>query len=132
MVAKGFNPQIPPVGQENTCKPFNATEVSGFLGATTGTVCVSQDGGTFLFHYSYHNYTHLKGSFDTYFESGTCRFSVASDSKRAAGPCRTFDDFGFEMRQDFGEPVRKNRPLIGAVGKQLVEEWKQAFHRRQK
>jgi hypothetical protein len=44
----------------------------------------------------------------------------------------SFDDFGFETRQDFGEPVGKNRPLIGAVGKQLLKERKQAFHRRQK
>ena len=44
---------------------------------------------------------------------------------------RTFDDFGFEMRQDFGEPVCKKRSLIGAVGNQLLEEWKQTFHRRQ-
>ena len=43
----------------------------------------------------------------------------------------SFDDFGFETRQDFGEPVRKKRPLIGGVGKQLLEEWKQTFHRRQ-
>jgi hypothetical protein len=94
IVAKGFNPQIPPVGQENTCKPFNGTEVDfnggpgGFLGAATGTVCVSQDGGTFLYHYSYHNFSHLRGSFDSYFESGTCRFAVHSDTKRLAGPCR--------------------------------------------
>lgn len=94
LVAKGFNPQIPPVGQENTCKPFNAAEVGfsggpgGFLGAATGTVCVSRDGGTFLFQYSYHNFRPLKGAFDSYFESGTCRFSVHSDTKRVAGPCR--------------------------------------------
>ena len=43
----------------------------------------------------------------------------------------TFDDFGFETRQNFGEPVCKKRPLIGGVGKQLLEEWKQTFHRRQ-
>jgi hypothetical protein len=48
------------------------------------------------------------------------------------GVSGSFDDFGFETRQDFGEPVGKNRPLIGAVGKQLLEKWKQAFHRRQK
>jgi hypothetical protein len=41
----------------------------------------------------------------------------------------TFDDFGFETRQDFGERVRKKQPLIGAVGKQLLDEWKQTFHR---
>jgi len=44
----------------------------------------------------------------------------------------TFDDLGFEKRQDFGERAGKNRPLIGAVGKQLLKEWKQTFHRRQK
>jgi len=43
----------------------------------------------------------------------------------------TFDDFGFETRQDFGEDVSKKRPLIGAVGKQLLKEWKQTFHRGQ-
>jgi hypothetical protein len=28
------------------------------------------------------------------------------------------------MRQDFGEGVCKNRPLIGAVGNELLKEWK--------
>src|SRR6266852_9658064 len=37
---------------------------------------------------------------------GNCTNPLASGS---------FDDFGFETRQDFGEPVGKNRPLIGAV-----------------
>jgi hypothetical protein len=41
------------------------------------------------------------------------------------------DDFNFEMRQVIGEPVRKKWPLIGAVCKQLLEEWKQTFHRGQ-
>ena len=43
----------------------------------------------------------------------------------------TSDDFHFEMRQDIGEPVRKKGALIGAVCKQLLEEWKQTFHRGQ-
>jgi len=43
----------------------------------------------------------------------------------------TFDDFGFETRQDFGKRIRKKRPLIGAVGKQRVEECKPTFHRGQ-
>jgi hypothetical protein len=43
----------------------------------------------------------------------------------------TSDDFNFEMRQDIGEPVRKKWPLIGAVCKQLLEKWKQTFHRGQ-
>jgi hypothetical protein len=41
------------------------------------------------------------------------------------------DDFGFEMRQGFGERVRKNRALIGAVGKQLLKEWKLTEQRGQ-
>ena len=35
----------------------------------------------------------------------------------------------FEIGQDFGEPVGENRTLIGAVGKQLLEEWKLAKQR---
>ena len=41
----------------------------------------------------------------------------------------SFDDLGFEIGQDSGEPVRKNRTLIGAVGKQLLKEWKLAEQR---
>ena len=43
----------------------------------------------------------------------------------------SFDDFGFETRQDFGERVSKNRPLIGAVGKQFLKEWKPTEQCRQ-
>lgn len=43
----------------------------------------------------------------------------------------SFDDFGFETRQDFGERVGKSRPLIGAVGEQLLEEWKPTSYRGQ-
>ena len=43
----------------------------------------------------------------------------------------SFDDFGFEAGQDFGERVVENRSLIGAVGKQLHEEWKLTEQRRQ-
>ena len=43
----------------------------------------------------------------------------------------SFDDFGFETWQDFGERVTKNRSLVGAVGKQLLEEWKPTEQRRQ-
>ena len=43
----------------------------------------------------------------------------------------SFDDFGFETGQDFGERVGKDRPLIGAVGKQLLKEWKLTEQRRQ-
>ena len=34
----------------------------------------------------------------------------------------SFDYFGLETRQDLGERVRKKEPLIGAVGKQLLED----------
>ena len=43
----------------------------------------------------------------------------------------SFDNFGFERGQDFGKRVAENRPLIGAVGKQLFEEWKLTEQRRQ-
>ena len=43
----------------------------------------------------------------------------------------SFDDFGLETGEDFGERVAENRPLIGAIGKQLFEEWKATEHRRQ-
>ena len=35
------------------------------------------------------------------------------------------------MRQDFGEGICKNRPLIGAVGNQLLKEWKLTEQRGQ-
>ena len=44
---------------------------------------------------------------------------------------RSFHDFGFQAGQDFGERVAEDRPLIGAVGKQLHEEWKLPEQRRQ-
>jgi hypothetical protein len=36
----------------------------------------------------------------------------------------SFDDLGFETGQNPGQRGAKDRPLIGAVGKQLLEEWK--------
>ena len=42
----------------------------------------------------------------------------------------SFDDFGFKARQDFCERAAENWPLIGAVGKQLFEEWKLTEQRR--
>ena len=41
------------------------------------------------------------------------------------------DDFGFETGEDIGERIAENRPLIGAVGKQLRKEWKPTAQRRQ-
>ena len=35
------------------------------------------------------------------------------------------------MTQDFAERVGKDRPLIGTVGKQLLQEWKLTEQRRQ-
>ena len=43
----------------------------------------------------------------------------------------SFDNFGFETGQNLGERVAKNRPLIGAIGKQFLEEWKLTEQRRQ-
>jgi hypothetical protein len=43
----------------------------------------------------------------------------------------SFDDFGFETGQNRGERVAKDRPLIGAVSEQLLEEWKLTEQRRQ-
>jgi hypothetical protein len=52
-------------------------------------------------------------------------------SHESFGVIGSSDDFGFEVRQGFGERVRKNRALIGAVGKQLLEEWKLTEQRGQ-
>jgi hypothetical protein len=43
----------------------------------------------------------------------------------------SFDDFSFETGEDFGERIAENRPLTGAVGKQLFEEWKPTEQRCQ-
>jgi hypothetical protein len=43
----------------------------------------------------------------------------------------SFDDFGFDTGQDFGERVAEGRPLIGAVGEQLLQEWKPTKQRCQ-
>ena len=51
---------------------------------------------------------------------------LGSCTKPLARSDRSFDDFGFEIGQDFGEPVGKNWTLIGAVGKQLLKEWNSA------
>jgi hypothetical protein len=47
----------------------------------------------------------------------------------AFGLIGAFDDLGLEIGQDFDEPVRKNRALIGAIGKQLLKERKLAEER---
>jgi hypothetical protein len=43
----------------------------------------------------------------------------------------SFHDFDFEPGADFGGRVAKNRPLIGAVGKQLLEKRKPIAQRLQ-
>jgi len=50
---------------------------------------------------------------------------------KALDPIRAFDDFRFEMRQDAGQRVAKDRPLIGAVGEQLLEIGEQTEQRCQ-
>ena len=60
--------------------------------------------------------------------------AIASCMKGSAASFRligSFDDFGFETRQDLRERVAKNRALIGAVGEQLRDEWKLTEQRRQ-
>ena len=42
-----------------------------------------------------------------------------------------FDDFGFEVGQDFGERRMENRPRIGAIGEQFCEKRKLAEQRRE-
>ena len=42
---------------------------------------------------------------------------------KALDPVGTFDDFRFEARQDGRQRRVKDWPLIGAVGKQLLEKW---------
>ena len=44
---------------------------------------------------------------------------------------RSLDDLGFEMGKDAGQGAAKDRPCIGAVGEQFLEEGKQIEQRRQ-
>ena len=41
----------------------------------------------------------------------------------ALGPIGTTDDFSDQVRHDVREAVMKHRPRVGAVSKQLLEEW---------
>ena len=43
-------------------------------------------------------------------------FGQGDEAFRGIG---SFDDFGFEMRQDFGQGVVKNRSRIGAIGEEF-------------
>ena len=43
----------------------------------------------------------------------------------------SFDDFSFEAGEDCGERVAEDRPLIGAIGKQLLQKWELTKQRRQ-
>jgi hypothetical protein len=55
---------------ENTCEPLAMFEDGGFLGAATGTICVSATGFTVIFQYTY------DGCVADYFESGICRLQI--------------------------------------------------------
>jgi hypothetical protein len=41
----------------------------------------------------------------------------------ALGPIGTTDDFNDQVRHDVRQPVMEHRPRVGAVSKQLLEEW---------
>jgi len=72
----------------NRCAPFKGFEDGGLNGATTGTGCIAENGGTFILHYSYHSASPPSSSSDTYFESGFCRFQFHATPLPAPGGCR--------------------------------------------
>ena len=49
----------------------------------------------------------------------------------ALDPIGSLDDLGLEVGQDAGHDTVKDRPLIGAVGKQFPEKGKQTEQYRQ-
>ncbi len=55
----------------------------------------------------------------------------AGKSDEAFDGVRAFDDLDFKARQDPGHGTAKDRPAIGAVGKQFLQEWKHSEQGRQ-
>jgi site-specific DNA recombinase len=55
----------------------------------------------------------------------------AGKSDEAFDGVRAFDDLDFKARQDLGHGTAKDRPAIGAVGKQFLQEWKHSKQGRQ-
>ncbi len=66
-------------------------------------------------------------------EPGNCALddpTLGQDDK-ALDQVGSFDDFRFEAREDADQGAMKDRPVIGAVGEQFSQEWKQAKQRRE-
>jgi hypothetical protein len=64
------------------CKPLQFYEDGGLAGAATGSICTDANGGTAIFHYTFHSCVG-----PSYFETGTCRFG-AQHGLPAVGVCR--------------------------------------------
>ena len=54
---------------------------------------------------------------------GTLDNPAFGQNDEAFGSIRTTDDFSDQVRHDVCEAVMKHRPRVGAVSKQLLEEW---------
>ena len=77
LVAKGA--QLP---DPNKCRTLSFFEEGGAAGAGTGSICRAANGGTVIFHYSYHGCLA-----PSYFETGTCRLDTTRGLP-AEGTCR--------------------------------------------
>ena len=66
-------------------------------------------------------------------EPSDCTFDdpSARQNDEAFGAIGTLDDFGFELRSNLGQRRMKDRPRIGAVGKEPFQERKKAEKRGQ-
>ena len=62
---------------------------------------------------------------------GTLNNPTLGQHDKALDKIGSFDDFGFEMGQDGGQRDAKDRPLVGAVGEQLLKKGEQTEQHRQ-
>ena len=58
--------------------------------------------------------------------NGTLDDPTLGQHDEALDPVGSFDDLGFEMREDAGQGTVKDRAFIGAVGEQFAQEGEQA------
>ena len=70
------------------CKPLQFFEDGGLEGAATGSICTDKNGGTAIFHYTYHSCLA-----PSHFQIATCRLSV-QNGLPASGACRGTDTQG--------------------------------------